>query len=97
MIDLRRVTGESMRPGFRPNQVVLAVAFRRPKVGTVVIVEHEGIEKIKRLIQVRPNEIYIVGDNPAASTDSRHFGWLPQTALKARIVWPRTKMPILSN
>lgn len=88
MIYLRRIVGESMLPGFQPNQVVLAVALRRPKVGTVVIVQHNGMEKIKRLTKVQRDKIYVVGDNPAASTDSRRFGWLPKTSLKARVIWP---------
>lgn len=77
-----------MLPGLMPNQIVLAVAAKRPRVGSIVIVRHNGIEKIKRISKVHSGKIYVIGDNPIASTDSRHFGWLPKATLKARVVWP---------
>jgi nickel-type superoxide dismutase maturation protease len=89
MIYLRRVSGESMLPGLKPNQVVFAVAARHPRVGEIVIVRHNGMEKIKRIAKVRKDAIYLIGDNPSASTDSRTFGWLSKASMKARVVWPR--------
>jgi phage repressor protein C with HTH and peptisase S24 domain len=91
MLYLRRVSGESMLPSFRPNQVVVAIATKKPQISTVVIVHHDGMEKIKRIAKIRPGEIFITGDNPSASTDSRTFGWLSETALKAVVVWPIVK------
>lgn len=89
MFYLRRIVGDSMLPAFKDNNIVLAVKSRHPKVGKVIVVQHDGLEKIKRLIETRPGEIYIVGDNTDQSTDSRTLGWLPETAIKARIIWPR--------
>ncbi|KAL7550099.1 hypothetical protein ACHAWF_013329 [Thalassiosira exigua] len=40
---------------------------------------------------VPPNHIWVEGDNPLCSTDSRHYGPLPETALRGRIImrlWP---------
>lgn len=89
MFYLRRIMGDSMMPAFRPGQIVLACRTQRPKVGSVIIIRQNGLEKIKRLAKNRPGEIYVLGDNPTNSTDSRSLGWLPQAAIKARVIWPR--------
>lgn len=88
---IRRVMGHSMVPILPPHTLVFGWRyFWRIKPGQVVVIEHDGIEKIKRIDQVEAEKIYVLGEHPDASTDSRHFGWLPQDAIKAVIVWPRT-------
>lgn len=89
---LRRVSGDSMQPILRSGQLVLAGGSRRLQAGQVVIVRHNGIEKIKRIQQLEPDRLYVVGDNLSASTDSRHFGWLPRASVRGRVVWPRTML-----
>lgn len=37
-------------------------------------------------ITVPPNRVWLEGDNPLHSTDSRHYGPLPQSALRGRVV-----------
>ena len=37
----------------------------------------------------RKNKVFLVGDNPLASTDSRDFGWLPQEHIIGRVIWPQ--------
>jgi len=42
-------------------------------------------------MKVPPNHVWVEGDNPLESTDSRHYGPLPVSALRGRIVlrlWP---------
>jgi len=94
LVMVRRVAGSSMLPVLKPGQIVVALSVRRrrlPQAGEVVIVSHDGLEKIKRLKQLdkAANRLYVIGDNPVSSTDSRSFGWLPLTSLRARVVWPR--------
>lgn len=90
MFLLRRVTGESMLPALRPGQLVVARSFfRGVRPGDIVIIRHDGLEKIKRVQKVRTREFYVVGDNSPQSTDSRSFGWLTQEQLLAKIIWPR--------
>jgi phage repressor protein C with HTH and peptisase S24 domain len=87
---VRRVSGDSMRPALRPGMLVIAISSsRRPKENDVVIVEHEGLEKIKRIQAIKGDMIYIVGDNMASSTDSRAFGWLDVGVVRAKLIWPR--------
>jgi type IV secretory pathway protease TraF len=87
-----------MLPRLRPGSLVVALKLPAKlrsniKVGQVVIIDHNGLEKIKRVAKVRGNkkgnEVYVLGDNPLASTDSRNFGWLPSSAVRAKVVWPR--------
>lgn len=89
---LRRVMGHSMLPILPPRTLVFGWPyFRRVKPGQVVVLEHDGIEKIKRVDKIEDGKVYVLGDHPVASTDSRHFGWLSQDLVKAVIIWPRTK------
>lgn len=93
MILFRRVVGDSMLPGLSADRLVLAVRTRRPRAGQVVIARHDGLEKIKRVQKVADGQVFLLGDNPDASKDSRHFGWLPARAVFARVVWPRVTAP----
>jgi len=85
---LRRVMGDSMVPTLVPGTVVLGVRPRRLKVGDIVVIYHEGLDKIKRVKEVQYNKVFLVGDNPNASTDSRDFGWLHAESVIAKVVWP---------
>ena len=89
---IRRIVGHSMLPILPPGTLVLGSGLLpRARRHAVVIVSHEGKEKIKRITDIRDNMIYIIGDHEDDSTDSRHFGWLPKTSVVATIIWPRTK------
>ena len=91
MLSIRRVVGDSMLPTLRPGTVVIALRWRRVRQGDVVIIRHEGIDKIKRVHKLRPGSVYVLGDNAAASTDSRHHGWLPNNAVVGIVLLPRLR------
>src|SRR6266702_6893505 len=87
---VRRVVGESMSPALRPGDVIWATGiFRSLRLGEIVVVRHDGLEKIKRIADVHNNRVFLVGDNPAQSTDSRSFGWLDAQVVIAKVVWTR--------
>jgi nickel-type superoxide dismutase maturation protease len=88
MFVLRRIEGISMLPALHPGQVVLA--WKRPSriyPGDVVIFRHDGIEKIKRIQLVQADRLFVVGDNAAVSTDSRHFGWIARSQVLGKVCW----------
>ncbi len=72
-----------------PGQLVIGVSSLSPKLGRMVIVEHKGLEIVKRLSKISPNKLYIVGDNRTSSTDSRDYGWINKSQLIATVVWPK--------
>ena len=89
-----RVTGESMLPHLAPGQEVLIVAPRHdgrpPQVGDVVVIRHPGQPEtliLKRVGHILPDgECVLLGDNPAASTDSRDFGPVLPDQILGRVV-----------
>lgn len=89
MFLVRRVQGESMLPSLKAGQLVLAWRTKSYRPGDRVIVRHNGLEKLKRLHQLKDGQAFVQGDNLAASTDSRHFGWLPADSLYAKVILPR--------
>ena len=79
-----------MLPGLKPGTILIAVAHpRRIVAGDVVVVRHEGLDKVKRVQQISDRGVYVVGDNPQCSTDSRDFGWLDRSAIAGKVWWPR--------
>jgi phage repressor protein C with HTH and peptisase S24 domain len=87
---LRQIVGSSMLPKLRDGRVLVASGwFGRLRPHDLVIISHEGREKIKRIRHIDNQKLYVVGDNEAASTDSRDFGWLPLEAVSAKVIWPR--------
>ena len=86
---LRRVKGDSMNPNYRDGQVVLVSYLGRYSVGDVVVALMDGREVIKRISKMSRGKFYLVGDNLHNSTDSRTHGWIMETHLMGRVVWPR--------
>ena len=90
-IMLRRVSGNSMAPTLRDGQVVVGHLTRELTAGDVVIVSHNGVEKVKRIEKHEGDLVYLLGDNPGESTDSRTLGWLPAKTIVAKVIWPNLK------
>src|SRR6267154_4164066 len=82
---IRQVEGRSMEPTLKPGQLVIGRAARVFHPGDVVIVSHDGLEKIKRIERQQGDLIYLLGDNPSGSTDSRNFGWVQAQAIVAKV------------
>ena len=91
------VQGPSMAPALRDGDQLLAWMFAqpRPRAGDVVVAELPGGRGlgVKRIRVVRPDgAVWLEGDNPFGSTDSRQFGPLPAESLRGRVLirlWPR--------
>jgi nickel-type superoxide dismutase maturation protease len=86
------VEGESMRPALRPGDRLLVLRLgRRLRVGDVIALRDPRLPErvlVKRVAEVRADGgLVVLGDNPAASTDSRVFGPVPRHLVLGRCVW----------
>jgi signal peptidase I len=84
-----------MAPALRHGDQVL-VWMRTPKrlhVGTVVVVDLPGqVLAVKRIARVADGRVWVYGDNPLGSTDSRTIGGVDRAAVRGVVlirIWPR--------
>ncbi len=92
------VTGESMRPSLLPGDYLLAnrvwPRLRAPHSGAIVVVRDPELperELVKRVAERRGAAFIVLGDNAAASRDSRSFGAVSREAIAGRVwfrYWP---------
>ena len=96
------VEGASMSPTLLPGDRLLVLRLPRwswdPRPGQLVVARPpplEGREVIKRVdavVRPRGGSAYVLlGDNPEASTDSRHFGPVTRNRIVGRVwlrYWP---------
>ncbi|MDQ1397242.1 MAG: hypothetical protein QOG64_2501 [Acidimicrobiaceae bacterium] len=78
------VSGDSMRPTLDPGDRLLVRRTRRPRPGDVVAaVDPRQPTRIllKRVLTITDDGLVLIGDNPDASTDSRHFGPVPWSSV----------------
>lgn len=85
---LRKVHGGSMAPLLRAGQIVLFFApVREITPGTIVMLNDQGVEKIKIIEKVQDGKVWYRGASDA-STDSRDVGWVARPSIRAKLVWP---------
>ncbi len=90
---VRKIQGHSMIPVLPPGTVVWGLKWFMTLVpGDVVIFTHDGKEKIKRISEINEHEeVYVLGDFEEESSDSRQFGWIPISEIKARVIHPKAQ------
>ena len=79
-----------MRPTLEPGDRVLAVRLGRPRPRDLVAVRDPRDTArtiVKRVDMARHDGVVVVGDNPDESTDSRHFGVVPNDLVRGRVVY----------
>src|SRR4051812_30440967 len=86
-----RVRGPSMVPAIRSGDQLLVRRLRggrSARPGAVVVVElPDGVVAVKRLIRREPDgRVWVEGDNPFGSTDSRTLGPLAASAVLGEAV-----------
>jgi hypothetical protein len=93
---IRRVHGHSMVPVLPPGTLVWGLTwFWRLQPNDVVIFVRDGKEMLKRIERIERDSLFLLGDHVEASTDSRHFGLIPKTAVTAKVIYPRSPRPSL--
>ena len=99
------VEGDSMRPTLAPRDYVHAWPWPQPLPlphGALVVAmrpDQPALAVIKRVVGVEADgALWLRGDNPAASTDSRHFGAVPRARLQGLVwlrYWPPRRLRLL--
>ncbi|MBU2051469.1 MAG: S26 family signal peptidase, partial [Gammaproteobacteria bacterium] len=62
-----------MLPQYKHGSIVI-VWNKASKPGDVVVATLDGKEIIKRIAATKVTTVYLLGDNPSKSTDSRTYG-----------------------
>ncbi|WP_431482968.1 S26 family signal peptidase [Pseudomonas solani] len=89
-MELYYIPSNSMAPTMLPGDVVIADKWQEParlKKGDIVIFDHpemHGINVIKRIAEITPDNVYVLGDNKENSLDSRTLGSIPLSAIQAK-------------
>ena len=107
------VEGPSMRPALEPGDWAIAIAPARVRRGDVVVVEHPerpGLEIVKRVVNVPGDvapdgfalvdQVWIEGDEPQSSTDSRQFGPIAIDRVRGRVRlvwWPPGRVRLVGS
>jgi phage repressor protein C with HTH and peptisase S24 domain len=86
-LGLYRVSGESMEPSYKPGRLVVGLRCAKPHRGDVVVADF-GRLLIKRVGRIETDGgLWLLGDNPGMSSDSRDFGPVPPECVKAVILF----------
>ena len=88
MIYFLRVQGDSMSPTLDDGCSVLALSPKivRVRPGCVIAFRRSEQLYIKRALSREGDGWFVVGDNPSRSTDSRRFGPVAESAIRAVVV-----------
>jgi len=78
-----------MYPTLEKGQLVLIRRRSILKVNDIIVFVHNGAEKVKRITGIEGNFLYVLGDNPRYSTDSRHYGYVSRDAVIGTLIFPR--------
>jgi nickel-type superoxide dismutase maturation protease len=93
MIQIMKVTGESLSPFYLPGDYVVIIKIRfflrKLKAGDFIVFHHPVygilIKKLDRILS-DGNELVVLGAN-SESTDSRDFGPIPRNWVLGKVVY----------
>lgn len=78
-----------MSPSFLPDSYVLSVShpFQKLKKNDVILVNHPTYGKmIKRILNISPDGILLVGDNPMSVT-TEQMGLIQKSDVLGKVIW----------
>lgn len=85
-----RVEGDSMLPVLKAGDQLVVDEHAGVGVGDIVIAQHpfmNSVEMVKRIAQIdERGRFFLLGDNPAESTDSRTFGAVSIEYIKGKVI-----------
>ncbi len=83
-----------MEPTLMPGQIIVGMSNVLVHIGDIVILLRNDTEIIKRVTQIKKYNVWVEGDNPALSTDSRDFGWISKKDILGIMKY---KLPIATD
>lgn len=91
---LIRVSGDSMTPTYQEGVLLIMDTNyynkKLPVKGDVIVLSHPFQQErplIKRIDGIEEDgQLFVVGDNPSSSTDSRAFGSIPMKLVQGKVV-----------
>jgi signal peptidase I len=93
------VSGDSMLPTYKDGDIICVFKFIKPNKMDVALVNNPRVQEhypvVKRVTGElrRGNKrdlVFLLGDNPDKSYDSRHYGWIPESSIIGK-VFPNRK------
>jgi signal peptidase I len=75
-----------MEPTLHAGELVVGWRWFKPRAGDIVVARLPERLVIKRVIRIAPEGAWLEGDNAAASTDSRQFGYAAVRQLEAKVI-----------
>lgn len=84
-----RIQGNSMLPELKDGDEVLVNPNEPYQIGDIVVAQHpfkQSVVLIKRISEIDESSVYLIGDNPAESTDSRTLGKIPRKDILGKVV-----------
>ncbi len=83
------VTGDSMRPALLPGDRVVILRTRLRSGDLVAVADPRDQRRVmvKRMAGRSATGAWVLGDDAAVSTDSRHFGEVPWPLVLGRLVY----------
>ena len=86
-----RVADTSMQPALQPGDSLLVVRGTPIRPGTIVVfADPQAVTefRVKRVTDIAPDgTLFVRGDNPNVSRDSRHFGGVPASLVVGRVIY----------
>lgn len=79
-----------MYPTLEPRQFVISFnwyPYKKLKKGDLIVIEINGRLMIKRGHKYHDRELYVLGDNPSFSEDSRQFGWVSKDKIVGKVIF----------
>ena len=84
------VSGPSMAPSLQPGDRLLVWRTRSVRPGDIVAASDPRRPErslLKRVVDVGQEGVFLLGDNPEHSTDSRQFGPVPMASVRGKAIY----------